>query len=84
MRGEDPILIDFGTAHELNAGALTKQLNTTGTAPVGTLKWMAYELVRPKTDRKVFYTKASDVWSFGMTIYVSMLSLIFCITFLIP
>lgn len=69
------MLADFGAAHEKNEGQITKLLDTTGESAIGTYPWMARELLVPNANRKMFYTKASDIWSFGMTIYVRDLSL---------
>ena len=39
----------------------------------GSLRWMAIELIRPLTSGSgtPTHTKASDVWAFGMVLYVS-------------
>lgn len=64
-----PMLYDFGAARENNRGDFTRQLDTI-LAP-GTSPWSAREIVSPFSIKGASYTKASDVWSFGMTIYVS-------------
>lgn len=70
MKGNIPKFIDFGIAHEVKAGQLTKQLDTTGDDAFGTIPWMARELCGPFANKRKFYTMASDMWSLGMTIYV--------------
>ena len=48
----------------------------------GTIRWMAPELLTYDPEMKSnLHTKASDVWAFGMTVYVSIFSS-FCIIFL--
>lgn len=68
----EPLLTDFGLTHVLNPGNITITLVTDGDDPKGTANWMAFELLSPNATRSDYYTKASDVWSFGMTVYVSM------------
>ena len=37
----------------------------------GTLAWLAYELLEPETETEMTqYTKASDMWAFGMVVLV--------------
>lgn len=68
------MFIDFGVTHEDNAGVATKKLETQGITAIGTNAWMARELlVSPFGSREKYYTKPSDIWSFGMAIYVSNL-----------
>lgn len=65
-----PYLTDFGVSHELIEGSFTRSFDTTGVQPIATFPWMAPELWQHKIG-KVNYTKEADVWSFGMTVYVS-------------
>lgn len=70
-----PKLTDFGVSR---AAIYSSPLNTTSYfRPKGTLPWMAYELlaffdcdqeISPLIEFKC--TKASDMWAFGMVIYV--------------
>ena len=64
------LLTDFGLSHVLNPTAMTVQLFTGGDNPEGTTPFMAKEMLLGDEGRESFYTKASDVWAFGMTIYV--------------
>lgn len=65
-----PLLADFGLAHVLNPGTVTIRLCTNG-QPGGTANWMAIELLEPDESKAKSYTKVSDIWAFGMTVYVS-------------
>ena len=42
----------------------------------GAVRWMAPELLSGKTDKTI--RQKSDVWSFGMTVYVSVSPFTFC------
>lgn len=69
-----PYLADFGVSHQVKKGAFTRVLDTSGVDAIGSVSWMPPELLRlPDNVTKVTYTTKSDVWSFGMTIYVSKL-----------
>ena len=65
-----PVITDFGVSHEVRNGTFTRELITTGRVPIGTLPWMARELVQHEEGKIMTYTKEADVWSFSMTIYV--------------
>lgn len=67
-----PVITDFGVSHEIREGTFTRQLITTGRVPIGTLQWMAPELLTHESGKEVVYTKEADIWSFGMTIYVRL------------
>lgn len=67
-----PLLADFGVA-----GRIAGSIATTGkTSARGTTRWMAIELFTgvpgnsDDGDGLNIRTKESDVWAFGMTIYV--------------
>ena len=67
----DPLLCDFGVSRLLAAsdtfsGAIT---STTG-GPHGTFRFMAREILCPTDEDSSVYSKQSDVWGFGMTVYV--------------
>ena len=64
----DPLLADFGVSRMLIAsGTLDHTTNIRGTA-----RWMAVELLLPteEGDALALQTTRTDVWAFGMTIYV--------------
>ena len=63
-----PLLTDFGISHALNPGMMTMQLITNEETASGSIPFMAKEMFT--MDREHFYTKETDVWAFGMTIYV--------------
>lgn len=63
-----PLLADFGLAHVLNPGTVTARLCTDGSGN-GSANWTAIELIKDSNAK--YYTKESDRWSFGMTVYVS-------------
>ena len=65
-----PLLTDFGLSHVLSPAAMTVQLITDDVNAKGTLPFMAKEMLSEDACREDFYTEASDVWAFGMTIYV--------------
>lgn len=44
-------------------------LKTTQSGPRGTARWMAYELLLDS--EKLVHTEASDIWAYGMVVYVS-------------
>ena len=71
------LLTDFGISHVLNPIAMTVQLFTGGDNPQGTPQFMSKEMFSEDTCWENFYTKASDVWAFGMTIYVRSKYLVF-------
>ena len=64
------MLSDFGISCLL-AGSVTLE----GTAnPKGSARWTAVELIEPDPDdilgTRTFHTKSSDVWAYGMVLYV--------------
>lgn len=63
---------DFGLSRMFSASqSFSASLNSGGLN--GTVRWMAYELFQLE-DVEPEHTKASDVWAYGMTIYVSAYS----------
>ena len=68
--GGSPLLCDFGISRVLvEAGTVA------GTTSLkGSLHWMAVELVNPSSfapEEGKSHTKKSDIWAFGMVVYVS-------------
>ena len=64
-----PLLTNFGISHDLRSTTATKKyLNTDVGQPSGTLRFMAKEMFT--MSREHFYTTETDVWAFGMTVYV--------------
>ena len=66
-----PVLSDFGISRVI-AGSQT----ITGTSSLrGCVTWMASELLNPSAyshgPSHQLHTKSSDVWAFGMILYVS-------------
>ena len=61
-----PQLTDFGLSTALSSSA------TVTFSATGTVRWMAVELfaVRPDDDDSPVHTEATDIWAFGMVIYV--------------
>lgn len=66
------VLADFGVSH----GLARDSLPTTSCGAKGTVRWMARELFSYALDidrQSPTCTQKSDIWSLGMTIYVSRL-----------
>lgn len=67
---ERPLLTDFGISR-----LLIESKTLTGTNSLkGNVRWMSIELldwrVHATIPQHQFHTKASDVWAFGMVVYV--------------
>ena len=64
-----PMLTDFGLSRALDYPWSKALMSSSQDSPRGTTRWMACELVK---DVKFCApcTEASDMWAFGMTIYV--------------
>lgn len=72
---QSAVICDFGSAH------ITSTLRSSGissemTQARGTSRWMAYELLA-EAEKYPLASKASDTWSFGMTVYASRISTFF-------
>lgn len=64
-----PMLADFGVSRALIYS--NKDLNTSTYGRFkGTPRWMAYELVVKNPNNEVICAEASDMWAYGMVIYV--------------
>lgn len=68
---ERPIITDFGVSRLLVDG-----VTVAGTSSLkGNVRWMAIELIDPQaplgTQIHQLHTKATDMWAFGMVLYVS-------------
>lgn len=73
----NPLLCDFGISRMIaitqtmgGGGAGVESTNLRGSA-----RWMSPELLLPPDDESPLHTKNSDIWAFGMTAYVSPVSL---------
>lgn len=72
---DTPLIMDFGISHLLQS---TATMETATTSTKGSIRWMAIELFNgsgqgaDETDESdsTVHTTQSDVWAFGMTIYV--------------
>lgn len=64
-----PMLMDFGVSHILSTG--DPMIYSLSAAPKGAVRWKAVELIYDgEEERTIPHTKESDVWAFGMVIYV--------------
>ncbi|EJC99172.1 kinase-like protein, partial [Fomitiporia mediterranea MF3/22] len=63
----DPLICDFGISRMLSSTVTFAGATSGGIK--GSMRWMAYELLDFSSDGH--HTKESDVWAFGMTVYVS-------------
>ena len=66
-----PMLSDFGHSRALNYTRSFLKTSTHDTVK-GSAHWIAYELLEflENDDAEVVCTKASDIWAFGMVVYV--------------
>ncbi|KAI5115606.1 hypothetical protein M0805_009283, partial [Coniferiporia weirii] len=63
------VICDFGSSRAMNATQIALGGNTTNpNGPGGSIRWLAYEMIAKSETYKNF-TKYSDVWAFGMTVY---------------
>ena len=67
-----PMLTDFGISRIVQEGLTITRTSTLK----GNVRWMAIELVNPSafaeaTQKHEFQTFASDVWAYGMVVFVS-------------
>jgi len=75
----EPLLADFGISRIMHLTTESATTNTS-TGVMGTTRWMAIELFRLNPDETGetetgetetrMHTKQTDVWAFGMVIYV--------------
>ena len=65
----EPMITDFGLSRMLSYSQ-TIMASTEHGSVNGTIRWMAFELFGLDNDH-VEHTKASDMWAYGMIIYVS-------------
>lgn len=71
----EPLICDFGVSRmiilsqSINGQAIQIQQNSSTLR--GTSRWMSPELLMPPDDVPPSHSKASDVWAFGMSSYVS-------------
>lgn len=63
----NPLLCDFGISRMLEKTATYPISHTTATGLRGTVRYMSKELLKENAS----HTESSDIWAFGMTIYVS-------------
>ena len=56
----------------LAASETFSAINTETDGLRGTVRYMARELLECKDDEPIVYSKESDVWAFGMTVYVCL------------
>lgn len=67
-----PLICDFGISRLI---AITTSLglyaHTESGTPKGTCRWMSPELLLPPVGQSASHTKESDIWAFGMIVYVS-------------
>lgn len=71
----EPMIGDFGLSHMMSATqTLVAATNHEGGVK-GTVRWMAAELFDVE-EGEAGHTKASDMWAYGMTVYVSLLRLL--------
>ena len=59
-------LCDFGVSRMVSASSSMANLST---GPTGTIRYLAYEFLSGSSE-EMMYTTKSDVWAFGMTVYV--------------
>lgn len=65
----EPMITDFGLSQMISATqSIMASTNHDGNVK-GTVRWMAVELFDIE-EGDAGHTKASDMWAFGMTIYV--------------
>lgn len=67
----EPKLTDFGLSRILDYTWTSALRSSSHSSPRGTTRWMTYELVEDGSDSDC--TKESDMWAFGMVIYVSLM-----------
>ncbi|KAI5117234.1 hypothetical protein M0805_009271 [Coniferiporia weirii] len=65
----EPRICDFGISRILAASGSFSLGTTTGSIG-GTVRFMSIELLAPADQQPDTYSKASDVWAFGMTVFV--------------
>lgn len=66
-----PLISDFGISRIVNASQ-SYGVTTQSSGTKGTIRWMAIELFDLLANTQN-HTVESDVWAFGMTIYVSVI-----------
>jgi serine/threonine protein kinase len=77
-----PLLSDFGVSRVI----VTSHVDADTTSFRGSIRWMAIEFFTPSNRsasssfQPLIANKKTDVWAFGMTVYVSILMILFSLT----
>lgn len=68
----EPLICDFGISRMLDSSQSNFVSTTHNGQLRGSMRWMARELLRPDGDEEPKHSKETDVWAYGMTLYVSL------------
>lgn len=69
----EPLICDFGISRMLDSARSDFVSTTHEGDPRGTIRWMAVELLNPQAGAQPKHSKETDVWAYGMTVYVSLI-----------
>ena len=70
----EPLICDFGISRILTSTESHFVSTTHNAEPRGSIRWMAIELHIPAEGSEPRHSKETDVWAFGMTLYVRLLA----------
>lgn len=74
----NPLICDFGLSRLIAVSQIMggDGVQVQSSTVRGSARWMSPELLLPKGDRVIF-SEGSDIWAFGMTVYVSIFQFFF-------
>ncbi|EJD07282.1 kinase-like protein, partial [Fomitiporia mediterranea MF3/22] len=65
----DPLLCDFGVSRMLTASQSLQFSSSSSSEIRGTIAYMSKEILASQDQDAIKYSRESDVWAFGMTVY---------------
>lgn len=66
----EPLICDFGISRMLDSSQSLFNSTTHGGDIKGSTRWMAIELLNAIEGKEPKHSKETDVWAYGMTLYV--------------
>ncbi|KLO13728.1 kinase-like protein [Schizopora paradoxa] len=80
---KEPLLADFGLSQVLYPLFSTAGQSSNSNSPTGTVRWMAREFFDESSVTAIVPNEKSDVWAFGMVLYVCLRGLCFSFCYML-